>query len=321
MLNITEGKEKRPLKIVIYGPEGIGKSSLSAHFPFPLFIDTEGSTSSLDVRRIKCSKSWNELIDVIKEVKKTPNICKTLVIDTADWAEILCTAAVCEKYRKNSISEFPYGYGYVYLQDEFSKLLNLLDELIETGINVVITAHAKPRKFELPEEQGSFDRYEMKLSKQVCPLLKEWCDCLFFCNYKIHVVTSENNSKKAQGGKRVMYTAHTPTYDAKNRFGLAEELDLDFSSIAHLFEPQEANLGEIKPSVPVERNTIVTLRKMIEEAGVSEEDVQKVVTARGHYKEGTKIDEYTDDFITRWIIPNWKKIIEAIKNNEEKESK
>ena len=117
-----------------------------------------------------------------------------------------------------------------------------------------------------------------------------------------------------------MYTTHTPTYDAKNRFGLAEELDLDFSSIAHLFEPQEANLGRITPSVEVERNTIITLRKMIEEAGVSEEDVQKVVTARGHYKEGTKIDEYTDDFITRWIIPNWKKITEAI-NSVEKESK
>ena len=182
MLNIIEGKEKRPLKIVIYGPEGIGKSSLASKMPFPLFIDTEGSTSSLDVRRIKCSKSWSELIDIIKEVQKLPSICKTLVIDTADWAEMLCTTAVCEKYRKSSISEFPYGYGYVYLQDEFSRLLNLLDSLIEVGINVVVTAHAKPRKFELPEEQGSFDRYEMKLSKQVCPLLKEWCDCLFFFN-------------------------------------------------------------------------------------------------------------------------------------------
>ena len=319
MLNIIEGKEKRPLKIVIYGPEGIGKSSLASKMPFPLFIDTEGSTSSLDVRRIKCSKSWSELIDIIKEVQKLPRICKTLVIDTADWAEMLCTTAVCEKYRKSSISEFPYGYGYVYLQDEFSRLLNLLDSLIDLGINVVITAHAKPRKFELPEEQGSFDRYEMKLSKQVCPLLKEWCDCLFFCNYKIHVVTTENNSKKAQGGKRVMYTTHTPTYDAKNRFGLAEELDLNISSIEHLFEPQEANLGEITPSVNEERKTIVTLKKMIEDAGVTSEDVQKIVSARGHYKEGTTIDEYTDDFITRWIIPNWGKVIETI--NKEKESK
>ena len=319
MLNIIEGKEKRPLKIVIYGPEGIGKSSLASKMPFPLFIDTEGSTSSLDVRRIKCSKSWSELIDIIKEVQKLPSICKTLVIDTADWAEMLCTTAVCEKYRKSSISEFPYGYGYVYLQDEFSRLLNLLDSLIEVGINVVVTAHAKPRKFELPEEQGSVDRSEMKLSKQVCPLLKEWCDCLFFCNYKIHVVTTDNNSKKAQGGKRVMYTTHTPTYDAKNRFGLAEELDLDFSSIAHLFEPQEANLGEITPSVKEERKTIVTLKKMIEDAGVTSEDVQKIVTARGHYKEGTTIEEYTDDFITRWIIPNWGKVIETI--NKEKESK
>jgi hypothetical protein len=124
----------------------------------------------------------------------------------------------------------------VYLVDEFSKLLKLMDELIEIGINVVITAHAKPRKFELPEEQGAFDRYEMKLTKQVAPLIKEWSDALFFVNYKIYVVTTENNSKKAQGGKRVLYTTHHPAYDAKNRFDLPEELELNFKSIKHLFQ-------------------------------------------------------------------------------------
>ena len=68
MLNIIEGKEKRPLKIVIYGPEGIGKSTFASQFPDPLFIDTEGGTSNLDIRRIKCNKSWNELIAIVKEI-------------------------------------------------------------------------------------------------------------------------------------------------------------------------------------------------------------------------------------------------------------
>ena len=314
MLNIIEGKEERALKVVIYGPEGIGKSTFAGQFPYPLFIDTEGGTSNLNVRRIKCNKSWDELLGIIKEVKATPEVCKTLIIDTADWSEILCTNAVCEKYRKNNIEDFGYGKGYVYVQDEYSKLLNLLDDLIEIGINVVITAHAKPRKFELPEEQGAFDRYEMKLSKQVAPLLKEWCDCLFFCNYKIYVITTENNTKKAQGGKRVLYTTHNPTYDAKNRFGLAEELELDFSSISHLIRDSGAKTADLSQTVSQERTTIVTLKKMIADSGVTQEEVQKVVTARGHYKEGTTINEYTDDFITRWIVPNWKKVIETIKN-------
>lgn len=319
MLNIIEGKEKRPLKIVIYGPEGIGKSTFASQFPDPLFIDTEGGTSNLDIRRIKCNKTWDELIAIVKEIHDDPTVCKTMVLDTADWSETLCTNAVCEKYRKNNIEDFGYGKGYVYLVDEYAKLLSLLDQLIEVGINVVITAHAKPRKFELPEEQGAFDRYEMKLSKQVAPLLKEWSDALFFVNYKIYVVTTENNSKKAQGGKRVLYTTHNPTYDAKNRFDLPEELELKFSAIAHLFENQDFTPEQIFTPDPREITSVATVQKlenMITEAGITDSDLRKVVATKGHYEENEPITNYSDDFITRWIIPNWKKILESIKNNK-----
>jgi hypothetical protein len=319
MLNIIEGKETRPLKIVIYGPEGIGKSTFASQFPDPLFIDTEGGTSNLNIRRIKCNKSWNELIAIVKEIYDNPNICKTVVLDTADWAETLCTNAVCEKYRKNNIEDFTYGKGYVYLLDEFSKLLSLLDELIEVGINVVVTAHAKPRKFELPEEQGAFDRYEMKLTRQVAPLIKEWSDALFFVNYKIYVVTTENNSKKAQGGKRVLYTTHNPTYDAKNRFNLPEELELNFASIQHLFEEPKVRKEVVRFPDPREITSVALvekLNKMIADSGITDVDLQKVVAAKGHYQDSEPISNYSDDFITRWIIPNWKKIVESIKNKK-----
>jgi len=317
MLKIIKGKEKRPLKVVIYGPEGIGKSTFASKFPDPLFIDTEGGTSNLDVRRIKCNKSWDELLLIVKEIIKNPTICKTLILDTADWSEFLCMDAVTEKHRKNNIEDFGYGKGYVYLQDEYSKLLKLFDELIESGINVVITAHAKPRKFELPEEQGSFDRYEMKLTRQVAPLIKEWADALFFANYKIYVVTTENNRKKAQGGKRVLYTSHNPTYDAKNRFDLAEELELDFKSIAHLFEgldelkKDNEALKEEKESVTFKR-----LNQMLNDADLKEKELQKVVADKGHYEIDVPIKNYSDEFIKRWIIPNWEKIVKTIKNKK-----
>lgn len=315
MLKIIEGKEKRPLKIVIYGPEGIGKSTFASKFPDPLFIDTEGGTSNLDVRRIKCSKSWDELLLIVKEIIKNPTICKTLILDTADWSETMCINAVTEKYRKNNIEDFGYGKGYTYLLDEYTRLLSLFDELIEVGINVVITAHAKPRKFELPEEQGAFDRYEMKLTRQVAPVIKEWCDALFFVNYKIYVVTTENNTKKAQGGKRVLYTTHNPTYDAKNRFDLPEELELKFEAIEHLFDGQKKELvfptNASGMTVVFER-----LNKMIIDTEVTEADVQKVVASKGHYKEDEPIANYSDEFITRWIIPNWEKIVKTIKNKK-----
>lgn len=230
-LNIESGIKKRAIKCVIMGCEGIGKSTLAAKFPEPLFIDTENGTSSLNVRRIICNKSWTDLIEIVNEVIKEPSICKTLVVDTADWAEQLAEEYVCSKNRVASIEAIAYGKGYTYVADEFTILLKLLDKCIDLGLNTVFTAHAKPRKYELPEEQGQFDRWEMKLSRQVAPLLKEWCDMLLFCNYKTYVVTTENNKKKAQGGKRVMYTTHQPTFDAKNRFGLPEELDFDGMSV------------------------------------------------------------------------------------------
>lgn len=315
MLKIIEGKEKRPLKIVIYGPEGIGKSTFASKFPDPLFIDTEGGTSNLDVRRIKCSKSWDELLLIVKEIIKNPTICKTLVLDTADWSETMCINAVTEKYRKNNIEDFGYGKGYTYLLDEYTRLLSLFDELIEVGINVVITAHAKPRKFELPEEQGAFDRYEMKLTRQVAPVIKEWCDALFFVNYKIYVVTTENNTKKAQGGKRVLYTTHNPTYDAKNRFDLPEELELKFEAIEHLFNGQKKELV-IPPNASGMTVVLERLNKMIIDTEVTEADVQKVVASKGHYKDDEPITNYSDEFITRWIIPNWEKIVKTIKNKK-----
>jgi len=319
MLNIIEGKEQRPKKIVIYGPEGIGKSTFASQFPDPLFIDTEGGTSNLDVRRIKCNKSWDELISVVKEIHENPHICKTVVLDTADWSESLCINAVCDKYRKNNIEDFGYGKGYTYLVDEYAKLLSLLDQLIEVGINVVVTAHSKLKKFELPEEQGAFDRYEMKLSRQVAPLIKEWSDALFFVNYKIYIVTTENNKRKAQGGKRVLYTTHNPTYDAKNRFDLSEELELDFTSIKHLFEIYDVPQDQVMDYDSKDVTTIAfveQLRKKLETDNVTEKQLQEVVAAKGHYEFETPISDYSDDFITRWIIPNWKKIVEAIKNKK-----
>ena len=313
MLNITTGVEKTPIKTVIYGAEGVGKSSLAAKFPNALFLDTEGGTTRLDVRRIKIN-GWEELLDTVKEVIANPEVCKSLVIDTADWAESYCIDYVCNKYRQASIESFGYGKGYTYLQEEFGDFLKLLNKLIEVGINPVIIAHGKPRKFELPDEQGAFDRYETKLTRQVAPLIKEWCDMLLFCNYKTFVVTTENNAKKAQGGKRVMYTTHNPCWDAKNRFDLPDELDLDFASIAHLFNDIEPKKAAPKTEKKGE-DLVAKVKKLVADNGITEGQLESLVIDKGHYPEGTILEEYTLEFINRWIIPNFKKIVQAIKEN------
>jgi len=237
-MQITRGKQLGAEKVVIYGPEGIGKSTLASMFPNTLFIDTEGSTKHMDVARLPKPSSWSMLIDEVNYVKNNPNVCSTLAIDTADWAEHLCVAELCAKSQKKGIEDFGYGKGYVYLAEEFGRLLNLLEDLIELGINVVMTAHAQMRKFEQPDELGAYDRWEMKLQKKTAPLVKEWADMVLFANYKTHVVNvdgqgAQKGTNKAQGGKRIMYTTHHPCWDAKNRHGLPDEIPLDYSAIAH----------------------------------------------------------------------------------------
>lgn len=310
MLNITEGVKRTPVKCVIYGPESIGKTTLSSKFENPLIVDVENGSNSLNVRRIRCDKSWEELIAVVKEIVKTPSICKTIVIDTLDWAEYLCTKYVCEKYKKGNIDEFGYGKGYTYLTEEFKRLLDALDEAIDAGLHVVCNAHAKPRKFELPEEMGSFDRYELKLTKNTAPIVKEWCDCLLFCNFKTYVITDESNKKKAQGNKRVIYTSHSAVYDAKNRVGLPDEMDMDFANLKPLFEGKEATTKE-EPLNEVASK----IRKMCVDSGITEDELKGVVALKKKYPIETPIEEYSNDFVARWILPNWSKIVEMIKSN------
>ena len=254
-MKITKGKRARAQKVVIYGTEGIGKSSLASQFPEPLFIDTEGSTDNMDVARLDKPTSWIMLNNQIAFIKANPTVCKTLVIDTIDWAESLCVENLCAMHGKKGIEDFNYGNGYVYAKEEMGRFLNKLQDLIEIGINVVLTAHAQIRKFELPDEMGSYDKYELKLGKktssQTAPLVKEWADLLLFCNYKTYLISQEKSTKKkAQGNQRVMYTEHNPAWDAKNRHGLPSELPLNYASIAHIFKTEEKE--EVKKTVQTE---------------------------------------------------------------------
>ena len=255
-ITITKGKIKCAKKVVIYGPEGIGKSTLAAKFPDPVFIDTEGSTNAMDIARFPKPTSWTMLLEEVDYVRQNPDVCRTLVIDTTDWAEQMCIQSICDKHQKDGIESFGYGTGYVYVREEFGRFLNKLSEVVEKGINVVLTAHAQMRKFEQPDEMGAYDRWELKLGKktgsQTSPLVKEWCDMLLFCNYKTTVVNvdgqgARKGKNKVQGGKRVMYTSHHSCWDAKNRYGLPEEVPMEWSSIAYVFNESTPSAEESVP--------------------------------------------------------------------------
>lgn len=232
---------KPAVKICLYGVEGIGKSTFASKFPKPVFSDTEGSTKFMTVDRLPPDRvtSWTMLKEYAAFVKSRPDLMDTYIIDTGDWAERLCMTHICDSRKVSGIEDFGYGKGYTYLEEEFGRYLNMLEEIVESGTNVVIVCHAQLRKFEQPDELGAYDRYELKLEKKTAALVKEWADLVLFTNYKTYVVNVDNQGavkgkNKAQGNKRVMYTTHHPCWDAKNRNGLADELSFDYSEIAHI---------------------------------------------------------------------------------------
>lgn len=255
-MNITKGKKGGALKVVIYGPEGIGKSTFASRFPGAVFCDTEGSTNHMDVARFDTPNKWMDIHEAADWALEHPDQIGTFVLDTADWAEKMCTRYVCQEEPINkmgdtrgwkSIEDAGYGKGYVMMKEAYGKLLDKLGQLPEKGVNVVITAHAILKKFEQPDEMGSYDRWSLKLNeKHISPLVKEWADMVLFANFKTDVIKTSDGKTKGRGGqKRIMYTQHSACWDAKNRFGLEDELPFDFNQIEHLFK-EHAEVQEVR---------------------------------------------------------------------------
>ena len=325
--SVTTGVQTAPVKTVLYGPEGIGKSTFASHFPSPVFIDTEGGTKRLNVARLPQPTSWAMLLDEVAEVRKGNVPCSTLVIDTADWAERLCIQAVCARAKVNGIEDFGYGKGYTYVKEEFAKLLDALEEVLNAGHNVVVLAHAAITKFEQPDAVGNYDRWSMKTSKQVAPLLREWCDMLLFANYKTVVEkagSSPNAKNKASGGKRVLYTTHHPCWDAKNRFGLPDEVPFEYASIAACIPgttpapaPQPEPPAETVPKALLVPDLIALgvpekLAPLMSANNVTPEELQAVVGKRGYFPEDMPIRDYPADFVEGCLVAAWPQVLQMV---------
>ena len=292
-MKITTGKIIVAQKVVVYGVEGIGKTTFASKFPDPVFIDTEGSTKFLDVKRFEAPSSWNMLLSQIDYViKEKP--CKTLVIDTIDWAEKLCCDHILAANNWKSIETPGYGSGYRYVYEEMGKLLNKLSDVIGAGINVVITAHSALRRAEQPSEYGSYDRYEMKLqNSQKCntaAMVKEWADCVLFVNYRTIVTDINKQGKgKAHGNERVMYTVHAPCWDAKNRYGLPDEAPFDYAVIAPYIDDTAGPVPAPISAAPAPK-TVAPAPESAVPASATTEKTSEVVSAPVQPEQNTKIE-------------------------------
>lgn len=343
MLKIEKGKQWKPPKVVIYGPEGIGKTTLASKFPRPLFIDFEGGSSRMDVDRIPRPGSLAELKAILDELKKDHADYKTLVLDTADWMEQLLIEDICTSRKIRSLDEIAYGKGFSLLRDTLAEFFDRLSRFqAATGMGVLFCAHAIQRKIDNPEQLSQYDHWELKLSKQACPLLKEWCDFLLFYKFEVDLV-KDGEKMRAIGQSRVICSGHTAWYDAKSRdASLKPTIKANDAGIEHLLacifqtvDPREEVAGPAhaqETPKPVEEQPVLEgkaepqpepqlkqeftpkqskLCDLMIASGVKQSELDRMVAKMGILSAGTPLKAYNDATCDK-LIANWDKVLRNI---------
>lgn len=234
-MNIEKGKKELPVKGIVYGVEGIGKTTFASKFPRPLIIDVENGSWQMEVDRI-CPQTYAEFKAIIKELTANSQGYQTLVIDSADWLEKMMIQHICQCSNIDSIEKYEKGYGKGWnkLCEDWGSLLDALDRLrTKNGVNLLFIGHSKIKRYE-PADDSAYDRYTLNMNEKTGELLKKWSDLTLFVKYDTYTVEENGKIKVKGGGRRVMHTSFHPCWDAKNRYGLPEKLDLNFSTIAHI---------------------------------------------------------------------------------------
>lgn len=235
---VTTGVTAQPLRVVIYGPGGIGKSTFGAQAPGAIFLGPEDGSALLDVSRFPQPESWHDVLDAIRELTTAEHSFKTLVIDSADWLEPLCWRAVCAADKAASIEKVGggYGKGYVAAIEEWRKLLAAIEAMRKAKrMHVVVIAHGEVKPYKNPDAEtgGDYDRWQLKLHKGAAGLLTEWCDELAFTTFRTFAQKADPggaDKKRARGvgSERVLYTERRAAFDAKSRHGLPPEMPLSW---------------------------------------------------------------------------------------------
>jgi hypothetical protein len=221
-------------RVVLYGPGGIGKTTLAAQLPGPVaFIDLDESLGRLrtqfegaglleNIMPVEGVATWADLRAVLQA--DGWDAVKSIVIDTATKAEELAIAHTLENVtadgkRVASVEGYGFGKGYGYVFDTFLTLLADLDRHSRAGRNVVLVCHDCTANVPNPAGEDWL-RYEPRLQSptsgkaSIRLRVREWADHVLFVGYDVNV---GKDGKGRGAGTRTLYTSELPHCMAKSR--------------------------------------------------------------------------------------------------------
>lgn len=232
--SVTSGKESRPPRIMIYGSEGIGKSTFAANAPQPIFIQTEDGLSEINCARFPLVKSFDDVVVQLTAIRDEEHDFQSLCIDSLDWLERVIWDRVCADYGVKCIEKADggYGKGYTHALTYWRQVISLLNDIrAKRNMAVILIAHAKVERFEDPEH-AAYDRYTPRLHRLANALVCEWVDAVLFANRRMRVDSDTGKAAPvgADGGERILRSNGSPACIAKNRFGLPTEFPLSWAA-------------------------------------------------------------------------------------------
>ena len=239
---IRSGPRHSPPRLLIYGTEGIGKSTTATQAPKPVFIATEDGLDQVDCDSFPLAKDFNAVAMALSELSLEEHHYQTVVIDSLDWLERLIWDEVCREYGVKSIEKADGGYarGYTHALTQWRQVLDGLGALRnERGMCVILVAHSKIEKFEDPMSVA-YDRFTPRLNKHATALITEWCDVVAFCAWKFRTQSEDAGFNRTRsiavalgpdGGERILRTTGGPSCVAKNRYSLPAELPLSWPAL------------------------------------------------------------------------------------------
>jgi hypothetical protein len=228
--SLRRGGQQKPPVMVLFGVKGVGKTTLAAGAPNPVFASIEDGIGKLDVPSWKIS-SFAELMEAIAALYTEDHDRKSLVIDSLDWLEPLIWTETCRRNSWGDIETAGYGKGYVAADVVWREYLDGIAALRdEKGMTVIQIAHEIVERFDNPETDP-YSRYKIKLHKRAAGLIQEHAEIVAFLNYRVSVKKTDVGFKKevtrgVGAAQRVLYFEERPAFEAKNRHGLPPSIDL-----------------------------------------------------------------------------------------------
>jgi 5'-3' exonuclease len=228
MSKITTSRKGGPLKIVAYGPEGVGKTRFAAFSSKPIFLCAEQGLSAPDLKDVAsfpAPDSWDDVTSAVKYLTTSQHDYRTLVIDSIDWLFQHVKADIQSREKMKPAEFEAYGRGEKFAIDSWNNLISLLDDLQAVkGMHVIVLGHCTSSVFQNPLGED-FARYQLALAKNAAERWKQWPDFLLFMSQEMFTKKSKDD-KAAKGiiGDYRIFTTRSAAFDAKNRINLPTEI-------------------------------------------------------------------------------------------------